>query len=516
MKNNLKATLAFALALLVAMPAWAYDFSVRMNYGDMLYFDIVNAAQRQVKVVPPVATGGDHYASHVRPAGVLSIPSVVEYNGISYEVVAIGERAFSGCLDIRTITIPATVHTIEPYAFYGCTGIKGSIVIGENVRSIGNSAFYGCTGVNEVLFRAENCTTMGGSMSMTAFGNCRNLKSVKIFEGVKVLPDYAFCGMDALSDSVQLPSSLERIGAYAFAYCSSLPGRMVIPDSVTTIGECAFHQCHKISSVTIGASVRQIGGRAFYHCIGLKQVVINATTPPQVAATSFSEVKKGIPFKVPCVSKKMYSDNAEWHNYAPFSTHGSCSITIDASVLDPVTGSVVGGGSYNYGDNVKLMALCAEGYAFEGWSDGNRDNPRTLQAKDNLTVRANMRRAMTIVQKDTVYVVDTVYRQGTRVIRDTVDFFDAVRSVTSIPEITVDSPKKRIKWNFSRREKVTSVALYDQLGECLYTGNGRRGDIDMSRYRTGTYYVRIQTNNRVLRARCFYNANSNETIIIKK
>ncbi len=515
MKKNLKVAVLMALTVLVSMPAWAFDFSVRLNYGDMLYFDIVNAAKRQAKVVPPVASGNDHYLGYNRPTGVLSLPSVVEHNGVSYEVVAIGERAFSGCTEIRAVTIPSTVRTIEPYAFYGCSGINGSIVIGENIESIGNSAFYGCTGINEVLFRAINCVTMGGSMSMTAFGNCRNLRSVKIFEGVKNIPDYAFCGMDALTDSVQLPSSLESIGAYAFAYCSTLPGRMVIPDNVTTIEECAFHQCHRLSSLTLGSSVRQIGGRAFYHCIGLKSVVLKATTPPQVNSTSFSEVRKGIPFKVPCVSKKMYTDNADWRAYAPFSTHGSCSINITATVHDPVTGSVVGGGSYNYGDRVKLMALCAEGYAFEGWSDGNRDNPRTFEAKDNLTVRANMRRAMTIVQKDTVYITDTVYRQGTRIIRDTIDFFDAVRSVNSIPEITVDSPEKQIKWSFPRREKVTSVALYDQLGECLYTGKGRRGNIDLSRYRTGTYYVRIQTENRVLRARCFYNAFSND-IIIKK
>ncbi len=516
MKKNLKVAVLAALVALVALPAKAYDFAVRMNYGDMLYFDIVNAAKRQVKVVPPMSVGPDHYASHVRPTGVVSIPSVVENNGISYEVVAIGERAFSACTGINAVTIAHTVRTIEPYAFYGCSGIKGTLVIGENIESIGNSAFYGCTGVNEVLFRAINCTSMGGSMSMTAFGNCRNLRSVKITEGVKVIPDYAFCGMDALSDSVQLPSSLERIGAYAFAYCSSLPGRMVIPDNVTTIGECAFHQCHKLSSVTLGASVRQIGGRAFYHCIGLKSIVVKTTTPPQVNSTSFSEVRKGISFKVPCVSKKLYTESAEWRPFAPFSTHGSCSINITASVHDPVTGSVVGGGSYNYGDKVKLMALCAEGYAFEGWSDGNRDNPRTFEAKDNLTVRANMRRAMTIVQKDTVYITDTVYRQGTRIIHDTVDFFDAVRSINTYPELAVDSPKKQIKWSFPRREKVTSVALYDQLGECLYTGSGRRGDIDMSRYRTGSYYVRIQTENRVLRARFFYNAFSNENLIIKK
>ncbi len=516
MRKNHKTTLLLVLAVMLSLTASAYDFSVRLNYGDMLYFNIVDAAKRQVKVVPPVTTGGDYYGSNPRPSGVLSIPSVVEHNGVSYEVVAIGERAFSGCSDIRTISIPTTVHTIEPYAFYGCSGIRGSVVVGESIRYIGNSAFYGCTGINEVLFRAENCTTMGGSMSSTAFGNCRNLRSVKIFEGVRVIPDYAFCGMDALVDSIQLPSSLERVGAYAFAYCSALSGRMVIPDRVTTIGDCAFHQCHSLTSVTIGSSVQQIGDRAFYHCLGLKQVIVKATTPPQVFSTSFAEVRKGIPYKVPCVSKSMYTKHTDWKVYAPFATYGNCNLVVDASVSSPDAGIVKGGGTFNYGETVTLMALCADGYAFDGWSDGNRSNPRTFEAKDNLSVRANMRRAVSVTQKDTVYIVDTVYRNGTRVIHDTVDFFDAARIITKTPEVSVDSQKKRIKWSFPRREKVVSVALYDQLGECLYTSSGRRGNIPMDRFRTGTYYVRIQTDNRVVRSRFFYNAKANDNVLIKK
>ena len=506
MKTTIKVAVLLAMTGLFALPANAYDFSIRLNYGNMLYFDVVDAVKRQVKVVPPSTSGSDYYASYARPAGVLSIPSVVENMGISYDVIGIGERAFSGCTDIRTVSIPASVKFIEPYAFYGCTGLKGAFVIGENIQSIGNSAFYGCAFITEVHFRAVNCTTMGGSMSMTAFGNCRSLRSIKIFEGVKVIPDYAFCGMDGLTDSIQLPSSLEQIGAYAFAYCSTIPGGLVIPDKVTSIGECAFHQCHKLSSLTLGASVSQIGGRAFYHCIGLKRVTVKAVVPPQIAVTSFSEVRSGIPFRVPCSSKKMYAESAEWSPYGPFTIHGSCSLNIVASTTDPFAGRVYGSGHYNVGDSVRLMAVCAMGYGFDGWSDGVKDNPRSFVAKENMSVQAKIRRAMTVVQKDTVYRTDTVYRRGQKVIRDTVDLVDVARPINKVSEISVDSPNKRIVWEFQKKEKVISVSLFNQLGECLYTGSGRRGNINMSRYQSGPYYVRIETDRRVLRSRFFYNA----------
>lgn len=498
-----KVCLLIALACLTALPVKAYDFAVRLNYGDSLFFNVTDAVKREVKVVPPNAAGINYYAGHRQPSGVLNIPESVEYGGQSYTVTAIGERAFSGCTSIGAVTIPPTVTTIEPYAFYGCTGLRGNFIIGENIRSIGSSAFYGCSSITDVVYRAVNCTTMGGSMSMTAFGNCRSLKHVRIAEGVKVIPEYAFCGLDGLTDSIKLPSSLETIGAYAFAYCNSISGRMVIPDKVATIGECAFHQCHSLTSLVIGSSVKYIGGRAFYHCHGLKQVVVKTTTPPFVASTTFSETKKGIPFSVPCVSKKLYNDNPDWSIHAPFSSYGNCSIQITATSSDRAAAQVVGGGKFDYGDSVILSVYCQSGYGFEGWSDGAKENPRRFVATGSMQVEANVIPLQLVTLRDTVYDVDTVYREGYKVIHDTVDLVEESTSINKIAELTLDKDSKVLSWQFSRREKVVSVILYNQLGECVYYGDGRKGAIDMSEYSSGPYIIRVETVRRVLRSRFF-------------
>lgn len=502
---RLKVAALLVLASLVALPAHAFDFAIRLNYGDSLFFKITDRAKRSVMVVPPVASGPNYYEGHRQPSGVLSIPATVEYAGASYTVTAIGERAFSGCTSISAVTIPAPVTTIGSYAFYGCSGIKGSFVIGENIQSIGNSAFYGCGAITEVFFRAENCTTMGGSMSMTAFGNCRSLRKVRFVEGVKSIPEYAFCGLDVLADTINLPSSLRSIGAYAFAYCNSLSGRLIIPDNVTTIGECAFHQCHSFTSLVLGSSVQRIGGRAFYHCIGLKQVTVKANTPPEIAVTAFSEIKKGTSFRVPCVSKKLYSDNASWNAYGPFSSFGECNIQVAARVDNVVAGRVVGTGKFNYGDSVSLMVLCNAGYGFVGWSDGDKANPRRFFASNSLHVEAITRPLETVTVRDTVYMTDTVYRGGYKVIYDTVDFVDEARSINDIKEINLDTQTKELKWHFQRKEKIVSVSLYNQLGECVYYGKGRKGSIDMNNYSTGPYIIRIETVRRTLRARFFVN-----------
>ncbi len=482
----------------------AQDFSVQLANGNTLYFSITDANKREVMVVPPNnSEGRDYYTGNSKPSGALSIPMEVRHDGIMYTVTAIGAGAFSGCTDLIMVMMPATIEHIEAYAFNGCSGLNERVTIGRNVKSIGNSAFYGCANLPEVRFQAENCEFMGGAMSSTVFGNCRNLKRVIIDEGVTRIPDYAFCGVDAIKSISTLPESLKYIGSYAFAYCSSLSGNLVIPDQVATVGECAFHQCHALKAVTIGNSVKTIGERAFYHCIGMKRVTLNTYIPPEIATTTFSDLSGQVTFSVPCVSKERYLRNEQWQPYAPFASSGQCRFTVNATLDNQVAGVIVGNGNYAYGDTVNLMAVCAVGYSFIGWSDGNTDNPRVFVMDDNITLTAKTSSTNTIAIHDTVYRIDTVYAEGYKVNHDTVDFVEETVSINDYKELTFDSNKKSLKWNFPREEEVVSVSVYNSEGSCIYMGDGRKGNVKMHRYPTGTYYVRVETIKRVIRCRFF-------------
>ncbi len=506
---NRRIAIVGVLLVVFALRASAYDFAVRLSYGDSLFFTITSRSGLQVKVVAPNPDGADYYRGHRQPQGVLTIPGEVTWDGQKYTVTAIGERAFSGCSGIRTVSIPETVRDIEGYAFYSCTGLRGTVIIGENIESVGASAFYGCPLVTGVIFRARRCRQMGGSMSGTVFGNCRSLRRIRIEEGVRMIPDYAFCGLDALSDTLTLPSTLETIGEYAFAYCSSLKGRLVIPDRVETIGECAFHQCHSFTALELGSSVGLIEGRAFYHCIGLRHVKVKSFAPPIMQSTSFAELRKGVGFSVPCVSKRLYMRDDDWHALGPFTTHGGCKFAVKAALQEPEAGSIEGGGYYGYGDSVKLTVVCAAGYGFDGWSDGVRENPRRFAASDNVVLQALTRPSGTQVIRDTVTLVDTVWSEGLKVIRDTVDLSEVAQSINNIKEVTFDAAQKVLSWKLKRGEAVLSVSLYDQQGECVYTGNGRRGRVDMRRRPSGSYIVRIETLSRVIRCRFFMNNSDN-------
>ena len=46
--------------------------------------------------------------------------------------------------------------------------------------------------------------------------------------------------------------------------------------------------------------------------------------------------------------------------------------------VSAVNGQVIGGGEYQYGATIDLNAIPNEGYVFDQWSDGVKDNPRTI------------------------------------------------------------------------------------------------------------------------------------------
>ena len=80
-------------------------------------------------------------------SGTLVIPETVEYNGDTYFVTSIGDKAFKSRSGFTgSLTIPNSVTSIGFSAFSYCSGFTGSLTIPNSVTSIGSSAFYCCSG----------------------------------------------------------------------------------------------------------------------------------------------------------------------------------------------------------------------------------------------------------------------------------------------------------------------------------------------------------------------------------
>lgn len=61
-------------------------------------------------------------------------------------MTSVGERAFSDCYCLTSVTIPNSVTNIGSSAFSGCSGLT-SVTIPDSVTNIGDSAFCGCSGL---------------------------------------------------------------------------------------------------------------------------------------------------------------------------------------------------------------------------------------------------------------------------------------------------------------------------------------------------------------------------------
>lgn len=62
--------------------------------------------------------------------------------------------------------------------------------------------------------------------------------------------------------------------------------------------------------------------------------------------------------------------------------------TITAESANTSMGTVTGGGTYNAGTTVQLIATAYQGYEFVNWQDGNTSNPRTITVTENATYTA--------------------------------------------------------------------------------------------------------------------------------
>ena len=118
-----KLIFTFFLCLLAAVQsAWGYDFSYTYE-GDTLYYNVLSTDK--------TAEVTSSYVS-----GAVEIPLIVTNGGVTYSVTSIGEKAFSYCSGLTSVTIPNSVTSIGGSAFHGCSGLT-SVTIPNSVTSIG-------------------------------------------------------------------------------------------------------------------------------------------------------------------------------------------------------------------------------------------------------------------------------------------------------------------------------------------------------------------------------------------
>ena len=183
-----------------------------------------------------------------RAGGVVVIPD---------DVQVIDEYAFSCCYAVREVYIPDSVYEIGDGAFFGCNSLK-SVHIPKSVMRIGRKAF--CTGSGLECISVHPSNPVYDSRM-----GCNAL--------IETFTDTLIAG----AKMTVIPESVERIGPYAFSERDM--ESIEIPSSVVKIGDHAFQYCAKLKSLVIPSSVRYIGKGITKWCVHLKTLKVDSENP---------------------------------------------------------------------------------------------------------------------------------------------------------------------------------------------------------------------------------------------
>ena len=318
MKKKLLGIL-FVLGLLLALPsvvslaATANGEPCGATDDDNVYWALVDGTL----TISGSGAMADYNVSNIMPwsDNVKTIKTVAIEKGVTH----VGNYAFYGGINLKSVTMPNSVESIGINAFFMCMKLsdvyyngtkaqwdgltKGSgnayltnatlhyhcgataddnvywALVGDTLTISGSGAMADYDAANSVPWNGsiatiktvviENGVTNVGN---NAFNGCTKLTSVTIPGSVKII------GMDVFSDcanltSVTIPDNVETIGARTFYGCINLES-ITIPKKVTSIGIGAFSGCTSLKSVTIPDSVKTIGASAFYNCKNLESVTI--------------------------------------------------------------------------------------------------------------------------------------------------------------------------------------------------------------------------------------------------
>ena len=234
---------------------------------------------------------------------------------IPNSVTEMGRRAFSGCSSLTGIAIPDNVTEIGKYAFDGCKSLT-SITIPDGVTSIGDGAFYNCSSLTEIKVASENSNyvSVNGVLynkdktTIICYPAGKKGNNYKIPDGVTKVDSSAFIGCSSLT-SITIPNGVTSIGDSAFEDCTSLTS-ITIPNSVTSIGDSAFEDCTSLTSITIPNGVTSIGDSAFEGCTSLTSITIpNSVTSigfgAFIGCSSLTSIT--IPDSVTCIGDSAFN-----------------------------------------------------------------------------------------------------------------------------------------------------------------------------------------------------------------
>ena len=273
---------------------------IRTTSDGVYKYRVLSEEYKMAEIYSPVQ--GKLVLKRIDKDSVLEIPEVLDDE---YTVVSLGNRAFEAIGNVTKILIPNTVIRIGNKCFYNCTDAEW-IDIPTSVCMIEGNAFSYTPWlltqrtvrpdrlviVNDILVDGREC--IGDVVipsNVTEIANWAFYSNISLDEEVDYLR-----GSNIIS--VEIPASVERIGAGAFQ-SNHLLKTVTIAEGVQSIGRQAFADCQALKSITLPSSITGIGSGTFYRCKSLESADFSSTQITSVAENMFNECETLTEVKLP-------------------------------------------------------------------------------------------------------------------------------------------------------------------------------------------------------------------------
>ena len=204
---------------------------------------------------------------------------------------------FSGCTNIKSLILPNTLTEIKSYALSESTLV--TISIPASVETIEENAFYSCTSLKTVTFEKGSQLK---TIQYCTFENCASLTSIEI------------------------PASVETIEIGSFRNCTSLQTITFEKGSkLKTIDgkhyDGVFSNCIALTTVDMSActQVTLIGNSAFNGNSKLRLFKIGTRTPPSCGELVFWGMDSYSVLKVPAGCVDAYKKTFDWSSFTTIS-----------------------------------------------------------------------------------------------------------------------------------------------------------------------------------------------------
>lgn len=220
--------------------------------------------------------------------------------------------------------IPSSVLVIDSSAFLFCKGLTG-VVMNEGLKKICKSAFSGCISLSEISIPASVDTIEIGAFSVNDVHNSGALKrfivdadnknyqssnDVLFSKGMKVLLAYPQGRINAV---YRIPASVDSISDYGFCFAVNLY-EVVLPERLKYVGKSAFGECNRLTKIVFPASVSEIGSSCFYSTDNSKidnptKVYFRSEIPPK-----YGQLNANVDVYVPTKALSNFKKNPDFES----------------------------------------------------------------------------------------------------------------------------------------------------------------------------------------------------------